>query len=268
MNKCHIFNIDNLLIHFEQRVWVVEKSKPNKCLFKIDKSDFDLIKSGIYRTQNLAINFGGTTYFVDENFLDKLKLKVKKSVDTEELTFSFREFVNPDTVEDLKVIYDLTSVEHIENTNDSVFLITTRTTESKYSKFHNILKDKLKEKGIIVIQTYYLNQSMFAQNKDENIKKISNTIISNLLNKNIKNNKLTEDLDRFFSEVHYYDNNYVILNKLEKQLNRFINVLYTGMIDKKVFLNKVTSNILNPIIFNEFKLLTKYIKTFESFKKS
>ena len=268
MNKCHIFNIDNLLVQFEQRVWVVEKSNPNKCLFKIDKSDFDLIKNGVYRSQDLSIKFGDINYYVDSKFLEELNKKVKKDVKTDELTFSFREFVNPENVEKLDVSYDLTPANHIKNTNDWVFLITTKSVESKYKKYHNIIKDKLSERGIIVNQIYYLNQSHFAQNKDENIKKISNVIISNLLNKDIKNNELKEDLDRNFKEVHYYDNNYVILSKLEHQLNRFINELYSGEIIKKLFLNKVTSNLLNPIIFNEFKLLPKYIKTFESFNKN
>lgn len=267
MNKCHIFNIDNLLIHFEQKVWVVEKSNPNKCLFKIDKSDFDLIKSGIYRSQNLSIKFGGDKYFVDYKFLEELNVKVKKEVNTEELTFSFREFTNPDSIDNLKVSYDMTPLEHIKNTNDSIFLITTRTIESRYKKYHNILKERISEEGLIANQIYYLNQSYFAQNKDENIKKITNVIISNLLNKNIINNELADSIDREFSEIHYYDNNYVILNKLDKQLNRFIGQLYTGEINKKVYLNKVTSNKLNPIIFNEIELLNKYVKTFESFKR-
>jgi hypothetical protein len=64
-------------------------------------------------------------------------------------------------------------------------------------------------------------------------------VIGKLSHVDIKNNELKEDLDRNFKEVHYYDNNYVILNKLEHQLNRFINELYSGEIIKKLFLNKV-----------------------------
>ena len=84
MNSCHIFNIDNTLIDFDRQVWVIEKSNPNKCIMKIDKSEFDLIKNGVYKNFGISINFGSKKYFVDDTFIQKLNDSVKKEVEINE----------------------------------------------------------------------------------------------------------------------------------------------------------------------------------------
>jgi hypothetical protein len=261
--KAHIFNIDNLLIEIDQKVWVIDKSKPNEHLLKISKEDFDLIRSGVYKEENLSIKFGEKTYYLPKNFFDSLSKKVSKQRDIEDLTFSFREFIDPKSVNGLKINYNLEHILHLKNTTDDIYFITSKSIERKYSSIHTELKDRLKEEGLLVKQIYYLNQSYFYQNKDYNIKKICNVLLSNLSGKLIEDNKFTEELDRNYKEVNYYDSNYVTINRIKEQINRFAdNIGYTGK--TKLVLNKVTSNRLE-----KFKKITinfnKYIKKFEKF---
>lgn len=267
MNSCHIFNIDNTLIDFDRQVWVIEKSNPNKCIMKIDKSEFDLIKNGVYKSFGISINFGGKKYFVDDIFIQKLNDSVKKEIEINELTFSFREYIEPESIDNLKITYDLAPIKHLKSSNDDIYFVTSKTTEENYKNIHNKLIEKLKDNGIIVNQTYYLNSSYFAQSSDENMKKISYVVISNLLGRNIRKDELMDTNDREYTSVNYYDSNYVTINKLKLQIKEFLNNLTTKEVNKRLYLNKVTSNELNIIEREEIELYDKYIKTFESFSR-
>lgn len=263
--KAHIFNIDNLLIRLPQKVWIIEKNNPNECLLRIPKEDFDLIKTGMYKDNKLSMTFNGRKYWLSKDIFEKLQKSVRKLASSEELSFSFREYTNPETIQDLKVELDLSPIEHLKNLNDDLYFISTKGTERKYGKYYTQLIDKLKEDGVIVNQVYYLNQSYFSQSKDQNIKKICYVLVSNLLGKDIKNDKIGEDLNRNYSELYYYDTNYVTINKIDSQINSFLKRLKGD--DKntcKLFLNLVGSNLLNPFTSTEVKL-NKYIQTFENF---
>jgi len=234
---------------------------------KIDKSEFDLIKNGVYKNFGISINFGSKKYFVDDTFIQKLNDSVKKEVEINELTFSFREYIEPESIDGLDIRYDLAPIKHLKSSNDDIYFITSKTTEENYKNIHNKLIEKLKDNGIIIKQTYYLNSSYFAQSSDENLKKISHVIISNLLGRNIRNNELMDTNDREYSSVNYYDSNYVTINKLKAQIKEFLDGLTTKDVKKKLFLNKVTSNELNIIEKEEVELNDKYIRTFESFSR-
>jgi hypothetical protein len=250
--KAHIFNIDNLLIRLPQKVWIIEKNNPSECLLRIPKEDYNLIKSGAYKDNELSMSFNGKTYWLSKEI-------------SEELSFSFREYTDPDIIQDLKVTHDLSPIEHLKNLNDDIYFISTKGTENRYGKYYTELIDKLKEEGIMVNQVYYLNQSYFSQSKDRNIKKICYVILSNLLDREIQNDKLGEGLDRDYSELYYYDTNYVTVNKLNSQINSFLKRLNgEDKIKCKLFLNLVGSNQLKPFTSTEVNL-NKYIQTFEGF---
>jgi hypothetical protein len=262
----HIFNLDNLLIDIEQKVWIVQKDNPNECLMKISKSDFDLIKSGIFKKDELSLDFNGHTYYLSEKIFNELTKKVKKLATQEELTFSFREFTDPKNIKDIDIKYDLDPIKHLKNSNDHIYLISTKGTDKKYGHYYTELIDKLKEDGILINQMYYLNQSFFSQNKDKNIKKICYVILSNIIGKNIEDDEIGEDNERDYKEVHYYDSNYVTINKIESQINSFLNKLKVDT-KKRLILNLVGSNKLKLFKPIEVKLGKRYIKTFENFRK-
>lgn len=264
-NNAHIFNIDNLLINFDKKIWIIEKNNPSKCLLRIDKSDYDLIKSGVFKSDNLPMNFNGNVYWLSINIFNKLNRNK-----SDELSFSFREYTDPDTIQDMKITYDLAPIKHLKNTNDDIYFISTKGSEKKYGHFYTKLIDELRENGLIVKQVYYLNQSFFAQSKDSNIKKICYVMISNLLGKLIEEDGLSDDLNRDYNEVNYYDTNYVTIHKIDSQFEEFLRMINNGEIDvknKKVKLNLVSSNSLKPFSTTEILFNRSYIKTYERFSR-
>ena len=56
--KAHFFDIETILV-MDSKVWIVDKFSPKVPIIKISKSDFNLIKNGIYKSQNNSIYFGG-----------------------------------------------------------------------------------------------------------------------------------------------------------------------------------------------------------------
>jgi hypothetical protein len=264
--KAHIFNLDNLIVDYNPMVWIIDKNKPNEPILKINKSDYDVLKMDVYKGQDLSISFNGKKVYINQNILDLINKKIKNKDNIEELSFSFREFTNPEDC-GIKPEYDLSYINHLKNSNDDIYFIVTKGSDKKFSYLYNPLIDELNKNGIIVKQIYYLNQSYFAQNKDQNIKKICYIIIQNLLGKEIENGKVGEELDgRKYDMVEYYDSNYVSINKIKLQISNFINQLNIdpSIRNKKLLLKKATSNMLN--IYKDVPVdLSKHIKTFEYF---
>ena len=52
--RSYFFDIDTILTVYN-KVWIVDKSNPNMPLLRINQSDFNLIKSGVYKNQGNKI---------------------------------------------------------------------------------------------------------------------------------------------------------------------------------------------------------------------
>ena len=76
MKIAHFFDIDTILI-VDNRVWIVDKAVPNKPIMKLSQSDFNMIKSGIYKNQNNTIEFSGKLYHLPTDMMENLKIKCK-----------------------------------------------------------------------------------------------------------------------------------------------------------------------------------------------
>ena len=92
--KAHFFDID-VILSTNSQVWIVDKTIPNIPIMKISKSDFNLIKRGIYKSQGNSINFGGHTYWLTTEMMETLKIKSKNHrADVSNLAFSISESIS------------------------------------------------------------------------------------------------------------------------------------------------------------------------------
>ena len=104
--NAHFFDL-NSLITMNSKVWIVNTRTPNKPLIRISKSEFNLLRKGVYKKDNINFNIDGQTYWLSEELFNKIKIKSKNNnVNISELSFSMQEFMNKDIVDnnDLKPV--------------------------------------------------------------------------------------------------------------------------------------------------------------------
>ena len=130
--KAHFLDIDTIL-SIDNKVWVVDKRSPNIPIMKTSKSDFNLIKSGIYKSQGNKIEFNGVVFWLPNSMMDNLKIKCKNSkVDISNLSISMQEFLNPDVVDNINYTINMENIQHIKNTPDDVYIICSKNSKRNY----------------------------------------------------------------------------------------------------------------------------------------
>ena len=75
--KCHFFDIDTI-IKFNSKPWIVDRLNPSIPIMKIETYEFNIFKSGIYKSQNNKIDFNGKEFWLSNEFFNLLKVKCKK----------------------------------------------------------------------------------------------------------------------------------------------------------------------------------------------
>ena len=121
--NAHFIDFD-LILEAESKPWIIDKRNPNIPIIKIDKHDFNLFKSGIYKSQGNKISFNGNVFWLSNDFMNRLKVKSKQyKVDISNLAISMQEFLNKDLVENVPFELKLDLFNNIINTNDDIFII-------------------------------------------------------------------------------------------------------------------------------------------------
>jgi len=75
--KAHFIDLE-IILKLESKPWVVDKNNPNVPILKIEKSDFNLYQSGIYKSHGNKLSFNGKTFWLPNEFMNLLKVKTKK----------------------------------------------------------------------------------------------------------------------------------------------------------------------------------------------
>lgn len=97
--KCNVFDIDTILV-IDSKVWIVDKTKPNIPILKISEYEFNLIKDGIYKSQDNKIYFNGKVYWLPTTLYNNIKIHAKNyKADLNNLGISIQEFLNKDIID-------------------------------------------------------------------------------------------------------------------------------------------------------------------------
>ena len=276
--KAHFFDIETILV-MHSKVWVVDKANPKVPVIKISMSDFNLIKSGIYRSQDNSIYFGGQTYWVPVKLMNDIKIKCKNlRTDITNLAFSMQEFMNPDIIETLDYDINIDNLSHLKNTNDDIYFICSKNTKSNYEKIIKKIEDKLEDLGLIVKKYYFISDTFYNRDLDDVAHKKVRLLLQHLIGIKTEGDKfIDEDLQKY-DEVSFYEDDQNTV-ALAKDCNRLLEMLIdnsdTSIKSKIKDLLKSTSTLLyvnyvSPNRANRFsvtKVEIKYniIKTFERF---
>ena len=121
--NAHIFDISTL-IQISGKVLIVSKKNPNTPILKIDQSDFNLIKKGVWKKTGTTLRISDTDYYITNDLFESIKIKCKKmNLNITDLSFSMQEFMNPDIIKDLDIKIIKEHLVYLKNSPDDIYII-------------------------------------------------------------------------------------------------------------------------------------------------
>lgn len=276
----HFFDLDTIL-RVDNKVWIIDVKSPKIPIYKLDQSDYNLIKRGVWKDRGERFNFNGDNHWLPENIANDLKIKCKNlKIDTFNLTFSMQEFFNSEIIGDVDYDINLDLLLPIKNTTDHIYLICSKNNKKNYELILKKLKDKFLEMGLDIKDIYYLSETFFNRKNDKIIFNKVKLLLQFLIGLKSDSDKFIDSEITKYDIVNYYDDD---LENININPNDFLKYLYdnSDIVLKDKISNVVKSydNILNINYVSPNKMkriqtkknilsLSKIIKTFESFKKN
>lgn len=279
--NAHFIDI-NIILKQDQKPWIVSKDNPNIPIMKIDRHQFNSFKSGIYKHHNNKINFNGETFYLSNDFMNKLKIKTKlNDIDISNLAISMQEFLNPGIIEDMEFSLDMSLFNSIINTNDHIYIICSKNKKKFYTNQIEKLNDELESIGLYVKNYYFLSETFYNRNSDEISYIKVKLLLQHLIGlKTSDGERITNEDIENYEKVTYYDDERSSI-ELAKNINSVLEKLLINTEDSvKLIVKdriKAKENLLhckfythnNSKKFEETLVPLEFsnvIRTFESFK--
>jgi hypothetical protein len=277
--KAHFFDLESI-ISSDSKVWIVDRKSPKFPVMRISQSEFNLIKSGIYKSQGNQIKFAGKEYWIPEEMMGSLKIKCKNlKSDVSNLAFSMREYMDSDLIDssEYEIGYDI--LRHLKNSQDDVYFICSENTKENYEKIISKIESKLEELGISVKKYYFISETFYERDNDEISHRKIRLLLQHLVGRKTDGDKFVDEEITSYDEVYFYDeddrsisfaqksNNLLsmILGNTEESLSKSIK---SEIKSKKPLLKSVlvSPNKANRMTFKEIPIeYHNLIKTFEAF---
>lgn len=278
-NKAFFFDI-NSLITTNSKVWIVDRDKPNNPLLRISKSDFNLIKKGVYKKDNIKFEMQGDSYWLSKDLFDQIKIKSKnKNINISRLAFSMQEFMNKEIIENNDFTIHLENIRHLKNTSGDIYIICSKNTKNNYELIISKLEDKLKEIGLVVKNYYYISETFYNRDEDDINNKKVRLLLQHLIGFKSDGDKFSHTEITKYDVVSFYDDELRVI-ELAKNVNNVLYFLIENSEDlvkdrvKEIIKENICELLINQVTFNKVNLFVStkvelqyqnVIKKFESF---
>lgn len=277
--KAHFFDLDSI-VSSDSKVWIVDRKSPKFPVARISESEFNLIKSGIYKSQGNQIKFAGKEYWIPEELMERLKIKCKNlKSDVSNLAFSMREYMDRDLIESAKYDIARDCLRHLKNSQDDVYFICSKNTKENYEKIISKIEEGLEEIGISVKKYYFISETFYEKDDDEISRNKSRLLLQHIVGMKTEGDRFSEERLDSYDEVFYYDDDIrsisvarnsndllrVLLGNSEESIRESIK---SDIKSRKPSLDAVyvSSNKVNRLTTYKVAIsLGNIIKTFEAF---
>ena len=273
----HFFDIESVLVN-DGKVWIVDKYNLNSPLMKLNQSDFNLIRKGIYKPHKNKVNLGSTDYWFPTDIFDELKLKCKlNKVNITDLSFSMREFLDEDLIDTMNYDINIDNILHLKNTTDDIYFICSENTKSNYEKFIKKIESKLEDNGLVVKKYYFISETFYSRDTDDIAYKKVRLLLQHLIGIKTEGDKFIDEELESYDKINFYDTDEVTI-KLAINSNDLLQILINNSPElkgdikislkdnKEIIVNRVTPNKVNKFSTTKVKLeYHNLIKTFERF---
>lgn len=276
----HIFDFSTL-VTIDSKVWIVNRKDPNIPIIKMPKSEFNLLRKGVYKKDNIRFKIAGIDYWLSEKLFNNIKIKCKNNnVDIGDLSFSMQEFMNPDIIERGDYKFHLENIQHIKNSKADVYLICSKNTKNAYESIVEKLSEKILEYGLAFKNIYYLTETFYNRDKDDVVSNKTKILIQHLLGYKTEGDKFSDVSIVKYDNIYFYEDDMNTVSTV-KDINNIIKFLINDteqeIIDdiKGVIKNDEPLLIIKQVTFNKSNLFIRtevpiqfgnVIMSFESFR--
>jgi hypothetical protein len=278
-NKAFFFDL-NSLITTNSKVWIIDRDKPNKPILRIPKSDFNLIKKGVYKKDNIKFEIQDESYWISKELFDQIKIKSKsKNLNISRLAFSMQEFMNKEIIENNDFTIHLENIRHLKNTSGDIYIICSKNTKNNYELIISKLEDKLKEIGLVVKSYYYISETFYNRDEDDINNKKVRLLLQHIIGLKTEVDKFTHTEITKYDIISFYDDEARVI-ELVKNANNVLQFLIENSEDlvkdrvKEILKESQCELVINQVTFNKVNLFVtskvelqyqNVIKKFESF---
>lgn len=268
------------LVSIDNKIWVVDKKNANVPLMKISKSDFNLIKSGIYKNQGNRVDFNGKTFWLPTNLWNNIKIKSKNNgTNLSDIALSMQEFLNSEMIDNLEYTINQKLLDNIMNEVSDLYIICSKQVKERFTNLISKLKEDLYSKGLKIKTFYFISDNFTNQNEDDIKFKKIRLFLQHLIGYKTDSDNFVDESITKYQVIHYYDINSQTI-KLSNEINNTLEFLLTRtdnglreVIKEDIedfrpilWCHKINSNEVNWIENKKVILnISKIIKTFENF---
>lgn len=281
-NILHLYDLDFTLWRTDSKLSVIDKEEPWKVIYRIPSDNIAMMKS-YYQKYNLVVDYNGEKWYLSEDIWDNIQRIIGRKIKITDIGISDREWTDKEILDNQisKTEYLLSNLNHLKGSNFDIGFLTDR--ERKDNQVENI--SKLKEKvftklKIPVSKVFFVNDIDSNKNRDITSSRKSKILLEHLIGYKIKNNRFVSLKQSTYDIVNFYDddkNNIENAKNLqflfEKCLIKTEYKLKQDILERvkqkelKYIINQITNNKLNPLLKNEFKILSPNdIRLFKEFK--
>jgi hypothetical protein len=270
----------NVLLKIDNQAWIVDKKNANTPILKLSKSEFNLIKSGIYKNQGNKIDFNGKTYYLPTNLMNKIKIKVKSyNLDFSNLGISLQEFMNPELIENLDFEINKELIKELKNKIQDIYIICSDKTKKSYQIIIDEIEREFYENGLKITTFYPISENFMNQNDDDIKFKKMKLLLQHLVGYKTDGIKFEDEEITRYDQIEFYDNLKDTV-KITKEINNLLEFILSRTDDGLRDVIKEDVKDFRPTLLvykeNENQMyrrssekvilnISKVVKTFENF---
>ena len=204
MNKeLAMFDLDGTLWNIKNDdIWIIDKDKPFKPVMILNQMDFQLIKLGKYKADELPLEYNGAKFYISKDIWEKLKKK-SGSENIERFGVSFIPMVRKEILDKREIDILSHNIEHLRyNHFIDIGLLTARSNQKNHADLVNRLRLELKKIGIEISKIFFVGDG--AQFSVDKKKKVF-VLLEHLVGLKIREGRFISQKQDWYKKVSFYD---------------------------------------------------------------
>ena len=278
-NTIHFFDLDGTLWSIPSCAYIIHKERPDKYLINLTRTELKDTLNGIYKKDEIFINYNGKKYWISEQLLDRINKK-RRNTEANELGISFLNYTDPNNFKKM-VIYK-ENIRHLINKKGyDIGILSARYSVDNDKMLLKKLKDQLKDMGLSFDKFYYVSNNFSSEIKQSTPVDKVKVLLEHMVGYHIQGDHFVPISQDFYPEIHFYDDepqNIFVTNNIQEYLEEYIKEaeedVFKGVMDnikKKpvLYAHLITGNTTNRFKTTKVQLVepNKFPITVESLKR-